>query len=314
MEPRYEGVDGDHVAWMLTKLDEHIDGILDEVEYLLHRDYLARAQLRFAAGFHPDEVHHDLLWAARCLRFQEHLHFIKVPAERFRSRRIDPVELGVGSGDMLLATQIAERYGLPLPLIVAHMADDDLMREVRTVTRLFDGPPRDAIDVAGLAAVCWSAALGAAVRGFTDEAAMAVELVDRAVADSPFGREDEGPLRRYRRLFAALRALLEGDAGALAAALSRLLADHEAALREGMTEEEWEKPPVAPRYFDVAAVALSALFALRGHHLDVSALEGDATRYACLLEVQEVAPVEPEEVEEGEPAGAGAAADADRAE
>ena len=78
--------------------------------------------------------------------------------------------------------------------------------------------------------------------------------------------------------------------------------------------DEWEKPPVAPRYFDVAAVALSALFALRGHHLDVSALEGDATRYACLLEVQEVAPVEPEEVEEGEPAGAGAAADADRAE
>ena len=63
-----------------------------------------------------------------------------------------------------------------------------------------------------------------------------------------------------------------------------------------MTEQEWLKPPVAPRYFDVSAVALSALFALRGEQLDVSLLTGDAVAFADLLRVEEVRTgIDPEE-------------------
>jgi len=208
------------------------------------------------------------------------------------------VELGAASGDMLLATQIAERYAIPLPMIVAGMGDDALMREVRTVTRLFDGPPRDVIDVAGMAAVCWSAALSAAVRGFDDEVGLAAQLVEQAVADSPFGKEDQGPLGRYRTLFDGMAALLAGDGPALADAVGRLLAAHHATLEAGMSEEDWIKPRVAPRFVDVAAIALAAQFALRGHHLDVALLPEEAARFGCLLEVQEVEPLEPGEMEQ----------------
>lgn len=287
MEPRYGGVDPDHLAWMLTALDRQIDGTLDETEYGLHRDYLARAQLRWGAGFHPDDVHHDLLWSARCLRFKEGLHLLKVPPERFRSRRIDPLELGEASGDRLLSTQIAERYAIPLPLVVARLADDDLMREVRTVTRCFDGPPRDGLDVAGLAAVAWSGALAAAVRGFDDEVEIAVELVVRAVEDPAAAAEDAGPLARYKRLFAALAAIVSDDGEALARALSRLLEGHEAELREGMREAHWHKPPIAPRYFDLSSVALSALATHRGCPLEAERLTGKAASFAELLRAGE---------------------------
>lgn len=287
MTPRLEGVDPDRLAWMLTALDQRIDTTPEETDYRLQRDFQARAQLRFAAGFEADDIAHDLLWSARCLRFKEDLHFLKVPVQRFRSRRIDPVELAAASGDPLLAHQIAERYAMPLPTIVAGMADPAVMSEARTVTRCFDGPAQDELDLAGLGAICWSGALGAAVRGFEDEAAMASRTLAKARADAPDGLgetpEPDGPLDRYITLFGLLKALYTGDGAGLTAGAGALCASQLARVKEGMTPGEWEAPGQAPRYLDLAALALCTVHRAVGGTADAADLPGDASIFAVLL-------------------------------
>jgi hypothetical protein len=287
MTPRLEGVDTDHLAWMLTALDERIDSTPDETDYLLNRDFQARAQLRFAAGFAADDIAHDLLWAARCLRFKEDLHLLKVPVERFRSRRIDPLELAAASGDALLAQQIAERYAMPLTTVVAGMADEATMSEARTVTRCFDRPAKDALDLAGLAAICWSAGLAASIRGFEDEAAMASRAVAKARADAPPAVEEEapkdGPLGRYLLLFGLLKALHTGDAKTLVAGAGDLAAGQLERVRQGMTEAQWAKPSQAPRYLDLASVALCTVFRAVGGVADRADLPEGAAIFADLL-------------------------------
>lgn len=287
MTPRLSGVDPDRLAWMLTALDQRIDTTAEETAYLLQRDFQARAQLRFAAGFEADDIAHDLLWAARCLRFKEDLHFLKVPVERFRSRRIDPVELAAASGDALLAQQIAERYAMPLPMLVAGMADGPTRAEARRVTRCFDGPAQDELDLAGLGAICWSAGLAASVRGFEDEAALASRTLAHAreLAPGELGAAPDpaGPLARYVDLFALLKALHTGDAAALTGGAGALAAAQLRRTRAAMSDAEWESPAQAPRYLDLAAVALCALHRAVGGAADPADLPEDASIFAGLL-------------------------------
>lgn len=285
MTPRLDGVDSDHLAWMLTALDQRIDVTPEETEYLLYRDYQARAQLRFAAGAAIDEVAHDLLWAARCLRFKEDLHFLKVPVERFRTRRIDPLELGAASGDDLLGRHLGERYALALSTVLAGMADDATWREVRTVTRCFDGPAQDALDLAGMGALCWSAALAATLRGFGDEAALAAGLFARARADAPEGVAEDsgGPLLRYVRLFELLECLHRGDVVALGAGVGALVSDQLAQVRAGLSDAEWSRPAQAPRYIDLAAVALATLARRGGLPLESGVLPDSALPFGEVL-------------------------------
>ena len=287
MQPRLEGIDPDHLAWMLTALDQRIGTTPEETDYRLHRDYQARAQLRFAAGHAADDIAHDLLWAARCLRFKEDLHFLKVPVERFRSRRIDPVELAAASGDALLAQHIADRYAMPLTTLVAGMADGALMAEARTVTRCFDGPAKDEIDLAGLGAICWSAALSATVRGFEDEAAMASRVLAKARSEAPDPLGDapdpEGPLARYVALFGLLQALHTADACRLISGCGALAATQLCRVRAGMTEGEWERPGQAPRYVDLAVVALCTVHRAVGGVADPTDLPDAALVFADLL-------------------------------
>jgi hypothetical protein len=286
MEPRFESVDRDHLAWMLTALDGRIESELEENDYRLHRDYVARAQLRFAAGFDSGDVHHDLLWAARCLSFNEGLHFMKVPPERFRSRRIDPLELAAGSGDAQLARNVAERYGLPIATLLADLADEDVKREIRTVTRLFDGPAEDALDVAGLGAIAYCAGLAAILRGFDDEAMLAVQLFRDACAASPHGEGSEGPVGRYKALISLLELVASGDLPGAAATVGELVVAHHESLRVDLPEADWVKPRVAPRYFDLMSVAFAAILAERGEALDVEALPDAAAPYRDLLRVE----------------------------
>ena len=285
MTVRLEGVDPDHLAWMLTALDQRIDVTPEETEYLLYRDYQARAQLRFAAGAAVDEVAHDLLWAARCLRFKEDLHLLKVPVERFRTRRIDPLELGASSGDELLGRHLGERYALALSTVLAGMADDATWREVRTVTRCFDGPARDDLDLAGMGALCWSAALAATLRGFDAEAALAAGLFVRARADAPddVDQDSAGPLARYVRLFDLLEALRRGDVAALGAGVGVLVSGQLAQVRAGLTDAEWARPAQAPRYVDLAAVALATLARRGGLALDPGVLPAEARPFGEVL-------------------------------
>lgn len=269
--PRYAGVDSDHLAWMLVAVDGRIDSRMDEVDYRSYEDYYQRAQLRYGAGFPAYEVLDDLWSAARCLRFQEKLHLTKVAVERFRPRRIQPLEVAILGGEHRLMRQVAEGYGIPVAMLAADMATPELKEEVRGVTRFFDGYLRDALDLAGLAALMYACGLAALARSFDDEALLAVRVFRQAERQCTL-REENPHVERYRSLLALVEAFAREQDDRLVAGIGELLLKVEPTLRAGMTPEQWAKPPGTPNYLDLSPFTFQALATLRERELPLDDL------------------------------------------
>ncbi len=281
---RYEGVSSDHLAWMLVALDGRIDSRMDDQDYRLHEEYLQRAQLRYGAGFPAYEVLDDLYAAAKCLRFKEDLHFSKVPVERFRPRRILPIELGILGGEMRLMRQLAEGYGVPVSPLVADMATDALKEEVGYLTRYFHGYLRDDMDLAGLAALMYAAALAAVVREFDDEAMLAVRLFRHAKRSAEPSYLDNPHVIRYDRLLTMIEALVKEQDDDLVGLIADTLRETERTLREGMTPEQWVKPPGTPNYMDLSAFCFQALTTYRERELDLDLFPEDLASHKDMME------------------------------
>ena len=271
-QPRFAGVDTDHLAWMLVAVDGRIRGRMDETDYRLFEDYLVRAQLRYGAGFAAHEVLDDLWSAARCVRFREELHLARVPVERFRLRRIQPLEVAILGGEQRLARQVAEGFGLPISTLAADMAPQALKDEIRYLTRYFDGRLRDAMDLAGLAAAMYVGALSALVRGFDDEAMLAVRIFRQALKTSGMDPQENPHTARYLRLLTLVRDFAQGDAQQLVGGMAEMVAAVEPTLRAGMDEDQWRKPPGAPAYLDLSPLTFMALATYREWELPLDEL------------------------------------------
>ncbi|MBM4319015.1 MAG: hypothetical protein FJ125_03430 [Deltaproteobacteria bacterium] len=281
--PRYPGVDSDHLAWMLVSVDGRIASRMDEIDYRAYEDYYQRAQLRYGAGFPAHEVLDDLWCAARCLRFQEKLHLTKVPVERFRLRRIQPLELAILGGEHRLMRQVAEGYGIPIGTLAADMAPPELKEEARQVTRYFDGFLRDELDLAGLAALMYVCALASLARGFADEAILAVRIFRQARRQHlPAGTSPH--IERYRRLLDLVEAFVRQQEEQVIRGIGELLLQVEPTLRAGMSPEQWARPPGTPSYLDLSPFCFVALATLHERELPRDQLPAGLESQAEMLD------------------------------
>ncbi len=282
--PRFAGVDTDHLAWMLVAVDGRIRSRMDDTDYRLFEDYMVRAQLRYGAGFAAHEVLDDLWSAGRCIRFREDLHLARVPVERFRVRRVQPLEVSILGGERRLARQVAEGFGLPIGPLAADMAPQALKDEVRYLTRYFDGRLRDEMDLAGLAAAMYVGALSALVRGFDDEAMLAVRIFRQALHTSGMDPKANPHTWRYLRLLRLVRHFTQGDEEQLVRGVGELVLEVEPTLRAGMDEEQWRKPPGAPSYLDLSPFAFVALATYREWDLPLEDLPAEIGLHRDMFE------------------------------
>lgn len=293
IEPRLEGLDKVHLYSLVEALDERLNRFPDPEDYRIAEDYLSRAFLLFAMGASTVAVLDDMWSSSRCLRLKSSLHFIKLPTERLRSRRVDPVEIGLLGGERRGMKEIAYDYGIPITTLMADMARPALKSEVRLVTRYFDKlAVKGAVDLAGLGALAYSGALAAAIRGFDDESRMGLALFNqaaRAASDIDLGNPH---LLRYTGLHMILASILKNDGGLAAQLIGELHVTNEQALRSSLGSS-WSTPPRAARYFDLSAAALTGLAVLRGVELPLDAFPESSRPYLSLLEAMQDPPERP---------------------
>lgn len=239
---------------------------VDETDYRNLQWYVSRASLRYALGDEPAPLTDDLWLAARCLHGKEGMHLERVPVEKFLTRRILPVELGLVSGQPALTRDLAEGAGFPLSRVLANDSED-LYREAARLTSFFRrGSCATHQDLAGLGAVVFGGALSAIARGFDDEAALGLNVF--AEAREPFQQvEPPAPVaatvRRYDALLLSLACLLRDEADRLAHVLAGIAEAHcnELARKHG---DELLRPTEPHPYLDLSTLAILAIAALRG--------------------------------------------------
>lgn len=299
-KPRIEGVDSATLSARIDECDEHFRKHVDEVDYRNWEWFLWRANYKFAAGSPMVEVADDLFMAARCLHNRHTLHLDLRPAEMFLSRRLIPVELGLVSGQPTLTMELAATYGVPLMMLMARSASDELFNEAKLLTIYFRrGSCINHQDCAGFAALTYGGCLAAIGRGFDDEAALALNTFAEAreAFDTPPPEGVERMFRRYDQLCLALVCLLRGEWEELAGVLAQLADQYLEDLHVKLGDEEFSRPTTGQRYFDSSIAALLAIAALRNVAVDLPE-SGAIAAYRELVEVFTTAPereiIEPE--------------------
>ncbi|PJB46010.1 MAG: hypothetical protein CO108_06420 [Deltaproteobacteria bacterium CG_4_9_14_3_um_filter_63_12] len=262
---RIEDVDPEAIKVRFAESEEFFALHVDELDYRNYEGYVARANLRWLAGEPIVGVIDDIFLAARCLHKEASLHLARHPNERFLTRRVLPVELGIISGQPLVILEMSMRFGLPLTLLLARSAPDDVFREANLLTRYFmRGSCLSTQDLAGLGALVYAGTIAAIGRGFDDEAVLALNLF--AEAREPFQRalksEPHPTLERYDHLCLVLANVLSGDFEQVGDLLGDLASKYDADLRAKLGEG-FKDPKNTQRYFDLSIVAILALCALR---------------------------------------------------
>lgn len=258
---------------------------VDEADYRNLQWYVSRASLRYALGEHPAGISDDLWLAARCLHGKEAMHLDRVPIEKFLTRRILPVELGLVSGQPALTRDLAEGAGFPLARALANDSEE-LHRESARLTSFFRrGSCATHQDLAGLGAVVFGGALSAIARGFDDEAALGLNVF--ADAREPFQHVDapapvQPTLRRYDALLLSLALLLREERDRLAQVLQGVAEAHCADLQR-KHGDDLLRPTEPHPYLDLSTLAILAVAALRGMDVPL-ATTGPAAGYAAVFE------------------------------
>lgn len=297
---RLSGVDRAALDARLAECEAFFLKHVDELDYRNLDWYLSRASLNFARGEAMGEVADDLFMAARCLHNRHTLHLELRPIEFFLTRRVLPVELGLISGTPLLTLELSATYGMPLMMLMAREAPDDVFREANLLTSYFRrGSCANHFELAGLGAVVYAGVLAAIGRGFDDEAILGLNAY--AEARAPLQRMPAGgaerKVRRYDQLCLGLACLLRGEYAELGQILEQVVKDYEQDLRAKTGEVDYFAPSQgpAPRYLDTATVALLAAVALRGQEVPL----GEAAEMAGYREMMQVFLTVPEREIEG---------------
>ncbi|GMV40903.1 MAG: hypothetical protein AMXMBFR64_26190 [Myxococcales bacterium] len=279
----FEDIDGAALRAQVAACDAALGKYVDEIDYRNLSWYVSRACLRYALGGDPAAVTDDLWLAARCLQGRESMHLDRIPVERFLTRRILPIELGLLSGQPAITRDLAEGAGFSVPTVIANESEE-LFREAGRLTSWFRrGSCATHQDLAGLGAVVFGGALAAISRGFDDEAALGLNLF--ADAREPF-RHVEPPekvaavLRRYDGLLLSLACLLRNEPDRLAHVLAGVVEGYCADLRHKLGAELLT-PTEPHHYLDLSSLAILAIAALRRMEVPVSS-DGPVGGYAAI--------------------------------
>jgi len=186
---------------------------------------LDRAALLWLGAAPLGDVFEAWHQAALCLQANTDAHLYRMPPTRFKSRRIEPMEIAILSGNPALMRELAQKVGLSVHPVMAGLADDATLAEVRTVTGFFErGTTIGDQDLAGLGALAYAGALSAMLQGFDDEARAVLRLFlgevrAKGVTGGPGTPEALG---RYVALDSILMAWLDDAADDAAAWLIRM--------------------------------------------------------------------------------------------
>ena len=289
MALRVQGVEEAALLDLIRTLDERLQVYADEIDIRNYGLYVDRAQARFAVGFPLMTIIDDFWLASRCLEGRAELHHLKHPVEKLRTRRIEPVELGLLGGQTTIMLSMAEHFAFPILPVLAHTAPQEVRNEAAHCSVFFSTERIEGLrDLVGLAAAVWSAGLGAIIRGADDEAKLALDVVDTAAeAVGVHGGPDEpAPLVRYLRLNRGLRLLVDRNGAPLPKLVGEIVAGHLATLeRVRETEpDKWARPPRAASYFDTSTAALLALAVLKAVPVEAAEIPAHAAPYRELFE------------------------------
>jgi hypothetical protein len=258
-----------YTQW-LERNQQALTRYTDECSLFNLRPWLDRAGLLVLTGAPLEEALEACHRAALCLRENVALHLYRVPVQKFRTRRLEPLELGLLSRDVTLMRDLAADFGLSLHQVLAGMAEAEVMAEVGTLTGYFrpraEGQPEPLkpADLAGLGALAYAAALSEVMQGFEDEAGMSLDVFLGAlhaagVAPDPAASTGHPALDRYVTLAFALRAWVSPTPELAVPWTARWL-EGEAARRAALQVTEESLAEVLDR----TTWGLLALAALRG--------------------------------------------------
>lgn len=280
----YESVDAAAVGAQIAVCDTALGKYVDQIDYRNLSWYVSRASLRYVLGVDAAPITDDLWLAARCLQGRESMHLDRIPVEKFLTRRILPIELGLLSGQPAITRDLADGAGFSLPSVIANESEE-LYKEASRLTTFFRrGSCATHQDLAGLGAVVFGSALSAIARGFDDEAALGLNVF--ADAREPFqgvaAPEKVAPvLARYDRLLLSLACLLRDERDRLAHLLAEVV-DAYATDLANKIGPELTAPTEPHPYLDLSALAILAIAALRGMEVPVPD-QGPAAGYGAIF-------------------------------
>lgn len=201
-------------AEWIDQNDKALKKYADETSLFNVGPCIRQANLRFLAGQPMAEVFDSFHQATLCLSVNARIHLHKTPYNRFRSRRIDPVELAILAGNEGLLREMARTIGISIHPVIAGMADTELLKEVGTLTTFFEtATTRGDIDLAGFGALVYAGSMSALVQGFDDEARAGLELFLREAQRSRVEHRTQIPdaLARYVLLNSVLNEWIDDD-------------------------------------------------------------------------------------------------------
>ena len=261
MAVRFTDVDPEAIERFVAGLAEQLTLYPEISDPRNFEPFVGRGRARFALGAPIADVLNDLRCAGICLRGQARVRLYKLDKSRLKSRRLEPMHLGLLHADAKAAEATGRDYGLPLMTVYAGAADPDLEAEVLPMSgyfrrRALSGPS----DIVGLAAASYASALGSLMRGDDAEARGVLRILG-AAADTLTG-EPPGAGKRYLLQCAALAALLGRRQDELSDHLVALvpwsLAEREAAAKadpDGVRlRGEGAPDPTIPALFGLASI------------------------------------------------------------
>ncbi len=166
--------------------------------------YTKRAGAYFALG-ETNSARADYGSAARAVMSQGGSRLIKVPVERVRTRRLDPLHLLLCEPDPPLVEKGGPLFGLPLLSFYARTATSEIVNEVRAMSSAFrTGGVDTPADLTGLAVATYAGAFGLLAAGDKSSARALLKKLERVLDTVP---EAVVPVRGGRRFLSGCAAL-----------------------------------------------------------------------------------------------------------
>jgi hypothetical protein len=284
--PRFDDIDVDALSQAADAATRMLSQHPDVDDPRNYEIFLARARARWALGAAAPLVADDLRLAGRAVRREAGPRLHKLPPQRLKSRRLDPLHLALLCADPESTEQAGHDFGLNLVMVYAGAAGNEVAAEARVLSGFFASRRiSGAADVVGLAAATYAATLGAIMRGDEREAVATLAAMNDGLAD--FKGEPLASGKRYLLQCAFLADLLgrrEADASEhLARLVPYSLADREAARKvdpAGVAKRGLGAP-------DPAIPALVGLAALLNVELDLGALrDADSSIWSLAREIE----------------------------
>ena len=275
IKPRVEGLDLPTVERMLEELGQKVEYKDEKLEIAFAGAFVARAHLRFAAGWDPGDVVTDLWYASRCYGIDPGQHLARHAYEQLLTRRIVPVECGILGGQVDLCKRLAAAYGLPLVTALGGLATPELASELSTLSPALRGQPiTHPQQLLGLAAAVYAAALASAARGYADEVKIAIQTLNKAAFRGTLDPVQKQIFERYVGLCEGLAELVAPGGRDLSKLLGDVVATYTNYVR-GQLGDAWLTPTGPTRYVDTGVLAVLGMALLTGYELGPFPAQGE---------------------------------------